>query len=69
MQILTHLARVRSTALVADYQAPRHDSELGQLRQVIKEIPGDPVADVFSVGIAGYVDERHYGQRIGGLGA
>ena len=62
MEVLPHFARIRFLTLVDVHKGTRHYTQLGQLREVVDEILGDAVAEIFGIGIGTYVHERHHCQ-------
>src|SRR6266850_5601088 len=56
--------RIDVLAFVTEDRAPGHHSQLGKLRKTVDYAFGDPVREVFSVGVSSLVDQRQDGQRI-----
>src|SRR6266849_5427721 len=63
VQLTGDLARISFMALVVEHNTARHDTEFWQLRKIVDQAFGDFVAEVFGVGIRGFVDERENGYR------
>src|SRR6266404_7850051 len=64
LQFMTYDGRIGFASFVTKRRIARHDSELGQLRQVIDQSFSDSIREVFKMWIARHVNERQNGYRI-----
>src|SRR2546423_1443460 len=63
-KLLADSLRIDVLAFVTEHCAPGHHSQLRKLRKTVDYAFGDPVREVFSVGVSSLVDQWQDSQRI-----